>query len=91
MLFLSTTGEFSCCGAYGFTLGYTDWKHTLLGSVGNSVPDSCCLHETPMCGKDVFAITDLRVTVTKIHTHGCLAIMITRLESHVMVKIALIN
>ena len=39
--------EFTCCGGYGHTVGYVDWKHTLLGGATNSVPDSCCLNETP--------------------------------------------
>ncbi len=78
--------EFSCCGGYGYTLGYTDWKHTIMGGAHNSVPDSCCLYETPQCGKNIFAITDLRVVIGKIHTHGCLTTMLRRLETHVNVS-----
>ena len=80
------TGEFSCCGGYGYTLGYTDWKHTVLGGAHNSVPDSCCLTETPSCGKGVFGITDLRVVIGKVHTHGCITTMLRRLDSHVNVR-----
>ncbi len=80
------TGEFSCCGGYGYTLGYQDWKHTVMGGARNSVPDSCCLQEAPSCGKNIFAITDLRVVIQKIHTHGCLTTMLRRLETHVNVK-----
>jgi len=82
--------EFSCCGGYGYTLGYTDWKHTLMGGARNSVPDSCCLFETPLCGQNVFANTDLRIVIGKIHTHGCLTIMLVRLETHVTVSRALL-
>ncbi len=81
-----TTGEFSCCGGYGYTLGYQDWKHTVMGGARNSVPDSCCLQEAPSCGKNIFAITDLRVVIQKIHTHGCLTTMLRRLETHVNVE-----
>ena len=27
--------------------GYTDWKHTFMGDSKKSVPDSCCLFDTP--------------------------------------------
>jgi hypothetical protein len=77
--------EFSCCGGYGYTLGYIDWKHTALGGAQNSVPDSCCLYETPQCGRNIYAITDLRVIIQKIHTHGCITTMLRRLDTHVMV------
>ena len=30
----------------------------------NSVPDSCCLFESPGCGSDLFAVNDLRVIFT---------------------------
>ena len=79
-------GEFTCCGGYGYATGYTDWKHTLLGGGHNSVPDSCCLRESPGCGVNVFGVTDLRVTIQKIHLHGCLTIMMVRLETHVKVS-----
>jgi len=77
--------EFTCCGGYGYATGYNDWKHTLLGGAHNSVPDSCCLNESPGCGANVFGVTDLRVTIQKIHLHGCLTIMMVRLESHVKI------
>ena len=80
-------GEFTCCGGYGYATGYNDWKHTLLGGAHNSVPDSCCLNESPGCGANVFGVTDLRVTIQKIHLHGCLTIMMVRLESHVKVEV----
>ena len=79
-------GEFTCCGGYGYATGYNDWKHTLLGGAHNSVPDSCCLNESPGCGANVFSVTDLRVTIQKIHLHGCLTIMMVRLETHVKVR-----
>ena len=78
--------EFTCCGGYSYINGYMDWKHTLLGGAHNSVPDSCCLIETPQCGANIFAITDLRVVIAKIHTHGCLTIMLRRLDTHVKVR-----
>ncbi len=84
-------GEFSCCGAYDYTMGYTDWKHTLLGSIRNSVPDSCCLQETPRCGRDVFTLADLRVVMKKIHTHGCITTLLRRLDSHVVVRFIIIG
>ena len=77
--------EFTCCGGYGYAQGYTDWKHTSMGGARNSVPDSCCLYETPGCGSDLFKINDLRVIVLKINVHGCLAVMQRRLETHVTV------
>ena len=80
------TGEFTCCGGYGYATGYNDWKHTLLGGKLNSVPDSCCLNESPGCGANVFRVVDLRVTIQKIHLHGCLTIMMVRLETHVKVS-----
>ena len=84
---LNLSGEFTCCGGYGYATGYNDWKHTLLGGAHNSVPDSCCLNESPGCGANVFGVTDLRVTIQKIHLHGCLTIMMVRLESHVKVRV----
>ena len=77
--------EFTCCGGYGYAQGYTDWKHTSMGGARNSVPDSCCLYESPGCGLDLFKITDLRVIVLKINVHGCLAVMQKRLETHVTI------
>jgi hypothetical protein len=76
------SGEFSCCGGYD----YADWKHTVIGGARNSVPDSCCIDETPRCGQSVFDYTDLRVIIRKIHTHGCLTTMMRRLETHVTVR-----
>ena len=67
-------------------MGYTDWKHTVLGGAHNSVPDSCCLSETPQCGKNVFMMSNIKILVGKIHTHGCLTIMLRRLETHVTVS-----
>ena len=78
-------GEFTCCGGYSFTMGYTDWKHTILGSQFNSVPDSCCLKESTKCGANIFAMTDPKKLFSQIHTHGCIAIMQRRLEEHVVV------
>ena len=75
--------EFTCCGGYGYAQGYTDWKHTSMGGARNSVPDSCCLHESHGCGVDLFKINNLRVIVLKINVHGCLAVMQRRLETHV--------
>ena len=77
--------EFTCCGGYGYAQGYTDWKHTSMGGARNSVPDSCCLYESPGCGLDLFKITDLRVIVLKINVHGCFAVMQRRLKTHVTV------
>ena len=57
-----------------------------MGGARNSVPDSCCLRESPGCGVNVFGVTDLRVTIQKIHLHGCLTIMMVRLETHVKVS-----
>ena len=86
MYYYIFTGEFTCCGGYGYATGYNDWKHTLMGGARNSVPDSCCLRESPGCGVNVFGVTDLRVTIQKIHLHGCLTIMMVRLETHVKVS-----
>jgi len=77
--------EFTCCGGYGYAQGYTDWKHTSMGGARNSVPDSCCLFESPGCGSDLFAVNDLRVIIGKINVHGCLTVMQRRLETHVTV------
>ena len=33
------------------------WKHTPLGGAQNSVPDTCCLFESPGCGRNIYAIT----------------------------------
>ena len=66
-------------------MGYTDWKHTILGSQFNSVPDSCCLKESTKCGPNIFAMTDPKKLFSQIHTHGCIAIMQRRLEEHVVV------
>ncbi|XP_040565316.1 CD63 antigen [Lepeophtheirus salmonis] len=75
--------EYSCCGGYRWGHGYMDWKGTDMGARKNSVPDSCCLNISPQCGANVFDITDPRKVIGKIHIHGCLTIMFTRLETHV--------
>ncbi|QQP57553.1 Tetraspanin, partial [Caligus rogercresseyi] len=75
--------EYSCCGGYRWSHGYMDWKATEMGARKNSVPDSCCLNVSPQCGANVFDITDPRKVIGKIHIHGCLTMMFTRLESHV--------
>ena len=36
----------------------------------NSVPDSCCLFESPGCGSDLFAVNDLRVIFFD-YNHPC--------------------
>ena len=79
-------GEFTCCGGYSFTMGFTDWKHTILGSQYNSVPDSCCLKESIKCGANIFAMTDPKKVFSQIHTHGCIAVMQRRLDEHVVVN-----
>jgi len=75
--------EFTCCGAYGYHQGYTDWKKTIMGAHWNSVPDSCCLTYYPGCGSSLFDYDDLREVITKINIHGCIPIMKTRLKTHV--------
>jgi len=75
--------EFMCCGGYGHHQGYTDWKHTFMGDSKKSVPDSCCLFDTPGCGQNLFEITDIRVIVQKINIHGCLFVMKKRLDTQV--------
>jgi CD63 antigen len=77
--------EFSCCGGYSFSQGYIDWKHAVIGSSRNSVPDSCCLNESPGCGQGIFELSDLRVVIRKIHIHGCIDVMLKRLSTHVTV------
>lgn len=77
--------EYACCGGYGYTLGYQDWKHTVLGMQHNSVPDSCCLYEAQSCGKNVFIMTDPKKIFQTINTHGCITIMQRRLDTHVIV------
>ena len=79
-------GEFTCCGGYTFAMGYTDWKHTRMGSQSNAVPDSCCLTEANGCGGGIFEVTDPKRIFSRIHTHGCIAIMQRRLEDHVVVN-----
>ncbi len=81
-------GEFACCGGYSWNTGFTDWKHTFLG-LQNSVPDSCCLKESYKCGAKVFEVIETRKIVDQIHTHGCITIMLKRLETHVMVIFAI--
>ena len=60
-----------------------DWKHTRMGDSGNSVPDSCCLYESPGCGRNLFSMSDLRNIVEKINIHGCFFVLRRRLEDHV--------
>ncbi|TRY71702.1 hypothetical protein TCAL_04752 [Tigriopus californicus] len=78
-------GEYTCCGAYNFNQGYLAWKQTVLGADRNSVPDSCCLHESAHCGQGIFDLTDQRLVMQTIHVHGCLTIMQVRLKAHVIV------
>ena len=80
------SGEFTCCGGYGYNQGYIAWKHTMMGSKAMSVPDSCCHTESPGCGRNLFETTDLKNIVERIHAHGCLTIMQVRLKTHVSVK-----
>jgi len=77
--------EFMCCGGYGYTQGYMDWKKTAMGSSRNSVPDSCCLFITPGCGSRVFEVNDIRVVIGKINVNGCLTVMQRRLDTQVSV------
>eukprot|EP00094_Tigriopus_californicus_P004934 TCALIF_04752-PA protein Name:"Similar to CD63 CD63 antigen (Oryctolagus cuniculus)" AED:0.03 eAED:0.03 QI:0/0.66/0.5/0.75/0.66/0.5/4/759/432 len=77
--------EYTCCGAYNFNQGYLAWKQTVLGADRNSVPDSCCLHESAHCGQGIFDLTDQRLVMQTIHVHGCLTIMQVRLKAHVIV------
>ena len=79
------SGEFTCCGGYGYNQGYIAWKHTMMGSKAMSVPDSCCHTESPGCGRNLFQTTDLKNIVERIHAHGCLTIMQVRLKTHVSV------
>eukprot|EP00095_Tigriopus_kingsejongensis_P000599 maker-scaffold95_size379157-snap-gene-2.32 protein:Tk00599 transcript:maker-scaffold95_size379157-snap-gene-2.32-mRNA-1 annotation:"cd63 antigen" len=77
--------EFTCCGAYNFNQGYLNWKQTSMGAARNSVPDSCCLHESAQCGHGIFDLTDQRLVMQTIYVHGCITIMQVRLKAHVIV------
>ncbi|KAK4318157.1 hypothetical protein Pmani_010825 [Petrolisthes manimaculis] len=62
--------KYECCG----TMNYTDWKNTTYGVNVTGVPDSCCIHETPNCGKNIFLDESEVTTVappSNIHMNGC--------------------
>lgn len=78
--------DFQCCGFFSFNSGYLDWSKgaSEVGNADNGVPDSCCLNESPGCGRDMFAdrMTDDTI-YRQINTHGCMTVMNGRYERDV--------
>ena len=70
---------YRCCGAETtFDLGYMAWEDNDVLQPRKAVPDSCCLHPTEGCGKDIFkghSLKKMAEYVKKIHVHGCLHAM----------------
>ena len=74
--------EFGCCGGLNFNDGYKIWRNADVGLKDNGVPDSCCLRETPGCGRNKFREADVTMDIY-IYTHGCITVMTPKLEGQV--------
>ncbi len=73
--------DFKCCGVNNFT----DWKVTNFSvSHDDSVPDSCCVHESKDCGKGFF---DKINPTEKINEDGCF----DKLEKFIIDNIELVG
>jgi len=73
--------DLHCCGARGFTDGYTTWYNKL--NDDSAVPDSCCHSYNEDCGANIKGL-NLRSVSEKIYVVGCMEIIRNKLEDDVV-------
>ena len=75
--------QLRCCGGSGWTLGYSDYRNTPIGSQNNSVPDSCCIQVVEECGCNLFRMSLVAIP-DQIFVHGCNDVQIRLLVDDVL-------
>ena len=75
----------SCCGGMGWVNGYQSYQHTSIGSINNSVPDSCCRMKRKGCGIGIFNRRTFNCGIPDaIFLTGCIEILRKWMENDVM-------